>query len=74
MEEGIEVLEMSNREIKESLIAIDRSMTIEGKLNMMPRVVKSIMKSRLRDFVWMNPPIFLGSKVNEDSQRFYDGV
>ena len=32
------------------------------------------MTSRLRDFVRMNPPIFLGSKVGEDSQEFLDGV
>ena len=41
---------------------------------MMPRVVDSIMTSRLRDFVRMNPPMFLGSKVNEDPQEFLDGV
>ena len=43
---------------------------------MVPRVnvVESTMTSRLIDFVRMNPPIFLGSKVGEDPQEFLDGV
>ena len=32
------------------------------------------MTSRLRDFMRMSPPIFLGSKVGEDPQEFLDGV
>ena len=32
------------------------------------------MISRLRDFVRMNPPIFLGSKVVENTQEFTDVV
>ena len=32
------------------------------------------MTSRLKDFVRMNPPVFLGSKVGEDLQEFLDGV
>ena len=32
------------------------------------------MKSRLRYFVRMNPPIFLDSKVGEDPQQFVVGV
>ena len=32
------------------------------------------MTTRLRDFVRMNPPIFLGSKVWENTQEFLDGV
>ena len=36
--------------------------------------MKSTMTSRLRDFVRINPPIFIVSKVNEDSQEFLDGV
>ena len=31
------------------------------------------MKSRLRDFVRINPPIFLVSNVGEDPQVFLDG-
>ena len=34
----------------------------------------SKMTFRLRDFVIMNLPILLGSKVGEDSQEFHDGV
>ena len=32
------------------------------------------MNSRLRDFVRMNPLIFLFSNVGEDPQEFLDGV
>ena len=41
---------------------------------MMPRVVDKAMTFRFRDFVRMNPPIFLVSKINEDPQEFLDGV
>ncbi|KAK4724126.1 hypothetical protein R3W88_026905 [Solanum pinnatisectum] len=34
----------------------------------------STMASRLRDLTRMNPPIFLGSKVNEDPQEFLEEV
>ena len=61
---------MSNREIREALIAIAE----KDNLNMMPRVVESTMTSRFRDSVRMNPPIFLGSKVIEDLHEFRDGV
>ena len=74
VERGIEVPEMSNREIREALIAIGGAVTMQANLNMMPRVVESTMTSRLRYFVSMNPPIFLGFKVNEDPQEFLDGV
>ena len=71
---GIEVPEMSNRDIREDLIAIPRVVTMQDNLNIIPRVVESTKISRLRDFVRMNPTIFLGSKVNEDPQEFLDGV
>ena len=37
-------------------------------------VVEKTMTTRLRNFVTMNPPIILGSKVGEDPQEFLDGV
>ena len=49
----IEVVEMSNREIRESLIAIARAVTMQVNLNMMPRVVESTMPSRLRNSMRM---------------------
>ena len=61
---------MSNREIRDSLIVIDRAVTMQVDFNMMPRVVESTITSRLRDFVRMNPLIFLGSNVNEDPKSF----
>ena len=54
---------MSNREIRKALISIARAVTIQAKLNMMPRVVESTITYWLRDFLMMNPLIFLGSKV-----------
>ena len=36
--------------------------------------LNSIMTSRLRDFVRMHPPTFLGSNAREDLQEFVDGV
>ena len=74
VEGGIDVPEMSNRDIRETFIAIARVVTMQDNLNIMPKVVESTMTSRLRDFVRMNPPIFLGSKVNEYPQEFLDGV
>ena len=74
VERGIEVPEMSNREIREALIAIGGAVTMQANLNMMPRAVESTMTSRLRDFVRMNPPIFLSSKVGEYPQEFIDEV
>ena len=60
-----EVLRFQRCQIQD-LISIARAVTVKTTLNMMPRVVESTMTSRLRDFVRMNPPIFLGSKVNEN--------
>ena len=34
----------------------------------------STMASRLRNFTRMNPPMFYGSKVDEDPQDFLDEV
>ncbi|TMX01579.1 hypothetical protein EJD97_024244 [Solanum chilense] len=36
--------------------------------------LESTMTSRRRDFVRMNPPLFLGSKMEENPQEFLDGV
>ena len=51
-------------------------MTTYVNMGIEPRVnaLESTMTSRLREFVRMNPPIFLVSKVGEDPQEFLDGV
>nr|XP_019069485.1 uncharacterized protein LOC109120286 [Solanum lycopersicum] len=51
-------------------------MTTQENLSMVSRVnvVESTVTSRLRDFVRMNPPIFLFSKVREYPQMFQDRV
>ena len=74
MSGGDDVPELSNRDIREASLTLARSVT--NQVNMVPKVnvADSTMTSRLRDFVRMNPPIFLGSKVGEDPQEFLDGV
>ncbi|TMX02564.1 hypothetical protein EJD97_021070, partial [Solanum chilense] len=67
-------LDFTNQVIRESLVALDQAVTTQSNLNMVPRVLERIMRSRLRDFVRINPPIFLDSKVREDPQGFLDGV
>ena len=59
---------LSNGNIIEALLGLDRAVTTQENLSKVPRVnvVESIMTTRLRDFVRMNPPVFLGSKVGED--------
>ena len=61
---------MINRDIREASLTLARSVT--NQVNMVPKVnvAESTMTSRLRDFVRMNPPIFLGSKVGEYPQEF----
>ncbi|XP_069150302.1 uncharacterized protein [Solanum lycopersicum] len=39
-----------------------------------PHYQVTTMDFRLRDFTWMNPPTFYGSKVDEDPQEFLDDV
>ena len=63
---------MSNRDIRESFIAVARAVTTQINFSLEPRVnvVESTMTSRLRYLFRMNPPIFLGSKVGEYDQEF----
>ncbi|WMV23165.1 hypothetical protein MTR67_016550, partial [Solanum verrucosum] len=51
-------------------------MTAQANRDMGPRVnaYESTVASRLRDFVRMNPPIFLGSRIGEDPQGFLDEI
>ena len=51
-------------------------MTTKINFSMMPRVnvVESTMTSTLRDFVRMNPPIFIVSMVGKDQQEFPNEV
>ena len=51
-------------------------MTTHINRRIKPKVdaIESTMPSRLRDFVRMNPPMFLDSKVGRDPQKFIDGV
>ena len=69
---GDEPRELSNRDIREALLAFARAVTTQVNLSMVPRVnfVEITMTSGLRDFVRMNPHVFLGSKVGKDPQEF----
>uniref|UniRef100_M1DPA3 Gag-pol polyprotein n=1 Tax=Solanum tuberosum TaxID=4113 RepID=M1DPA3_SOLTU len=51
-------------------------MVAQSNQEVRPRVEPNVstMASRLRDFTRMNPPIFLGSKVNEDPQECLEEV
>ncbi|XP_015072539.1 uncharacterized protein LOC107016644 [Solanum pennellii] len=62
--------DMISGEIREALLALARAMTTYVNRGIETRVsaVERTMTSRLRDFVRMNPPKFLGSKVAEDPQ------
>ncbi|TMX03627.1 hypothetical protein EJD97_015296 [Solanum chilense] len=68
--------DMNNVDIRESLLALVRAMTTDVNMGIEPRVnaLESTMTSRLREFVRMNPPMFLVSKVGEDPQKFPYGV
>ena len=68
--------ELTNREIREAFLALAQAVTTEMNFNMVPWVksVENTMSFRLKQFVRYNPPICLGSKVNEDPHEFLDGV
>ena len=58
-------LEMANGEIREALLTLARAMTTQVNRDIGPSVntMESTMTSRLRDFLRMNPPTFISSKV-----------
>ncbi|TMW96435.1 hypothetical protein EJD97_007363 [Solanum chilense] len=66
--------DMTNGEIIEVLLALARAMTTHVNKGVEPRVssMESTMKSILRDFVRMNPHIFIVSK--DEMNRFVTGV
>ncbi|KAK4729681.1 hypothetical protein R3W88_022669 [Solanum pinnatisectum] len=67
---------MSNKEIRVAFLTLARPMLAQVNRDVRPRVnaIESTLASRLRDFVRMNPPIFIGSRIGEDLQEFLDGV
>ncbi|TMX01600.1 hypothetical protein EJD97_024172 [Solanum chilense] len=67
-------LELTNQDIREAFIFIERVVPTKDSFSMVPRVMEITMTSRLRDFVKMNHPIFLVSKVCEDPHEFLDGM
>ncbi|MCQ8086693.1 retrotransposon gag domain-containing protein, partial [Salmonella enterica] len=63
-------------EIRSAFLILARAMAAQATRDMGPRVNanEGTMASKLRDFVRMNPPVFLGSKVGEDPQELLDEV
>ncbi|XP_049385638.1 uncharacterized protein LOC125849627 [Solanum stenotomum] len=67
---------MTNEEIRAAFLTIAQAMTAQANRDVVPRVNanESTADSRLRNFVRMNPPIFLGSRIGEDPQGFLDEI
>ncbi len=65
---------MTNGEIREACLTLDRDLTTDGNRGIEPRViiVKTTMTSRFREYVRINPPIFLCYKVGEDPQELLE--
>ena len=68
--------DMTNEEIRMAFLTLAQAMMTQVNKDVGPRVnaIESTMASRLRDFVRMNPLVFLGSKVGEDPQEFLNVV
>ena len=68
--------DMTTGEIRETLLVMSRDSNTHVNTSMTPRVnvVGITLTSRLRDFVRMNPSIFLGSKVGEEPLESLDEV
>ncbi|XP_049348188.1 uncharacterized protein LOC125812755 [Solanum verrucosum] len=68
--------DMTNEEIRSAFLTLAQVMTAQVNRDVGPRVNanESTVTSKLRDFVRMNPPIFLGSRAGEDPQEFLDEV
>ena len=52
-------LDLTNQEIREALVALAQTVTIQINFIMVPWVVENTITSSMRVFVRMNPPIFL---------------
>lgn len=61
---------MTNEEIRLTLLNLDRAMMAQATRDTRPMVnaYEETIGSKLRGFVRMNPPVFLGSKVGKDTQ------
>ena len=65
---------MSNVEIRPAIHCLSEVLSIQvsrdARVQVNPNANTST--SRIRDFTWMNPPIFYGSKVEKDPKGFID--
>ena len=67
---------MTNEDIRAAFLTLAQAITAQENRDAVPRVNVngSTTASRLRVFVRMNPPIFLGSRIGEGPQGFLDEI
>ncbi|KAK4707056.1 hypothetical protein R3W88_033395 [Solanum pinnatisectum] len=70
----VKVPDMMNQEIMPAFLILARAMAAQATRNVRPRVNanEGTKASKLKEFMRMNPLVFLGSKVGEDPQEFLD--
>ena len=68
--------DMTNEEFKGVRLTLARAFMTQENRDVGPRIndLENTLATMLRDFLRMNPPTFLRSKVGDDPQAFLDDV